>query len=96
MHWTEQLAYTITPKSGPMRGMETLLDANRAISDDLPKGFSKRRRWFSAGMLLVRASITGSAADIQTATDALLKAVESEGWMSRGVSTPVLLRSPTR
>jgi len=26
MHWTKQLAYTITPKSGPMRRMETLLD----------------------------------------------------------------------
>jgi hypothetical protein len=96
MHWTEQLAYTITPKSGPLRGMETLLDANRAISEDLPRGFSKRHHWFSAGMLLVRASITGSGADIQKATDAVLMALENEGWMSRGTSTPVLLSRGTK
>ena len=94
MHWTEQLAYTITPKSGPMRRMETLLDANRAISEDIPREVRKHHQWFSAGTLLVRASITGSAADIQKATDAVLKAVESEGWMSRGASTSVLQRSP--
>ena len=96
MLWSKQLAFTITPKSGPMRSMETLLDANRAISEDLPKGSSKRHQWFSAGTLLVRASITGSTADIQKATDALVKALDSEGWMSRGVSTPVLLRSSSR
>jgi hypothetical protein len=95
MHWTKELAYTITPKSGPMRGMGTLLDANRAISEDLPKALLKRHHWFSAGTLLVRASITGGDADIQRATDELLKAVEREGWMSRGVSTTVLLRTPT-
>ena len=75
-----------------MRSMETLLDANRAISEDLPRGYTKRHHWFSAGMLLVRASYTGSAADIQKATDAVVNALE-EGWMSRGASTTVLLRS---
>ena len=93
MYWNEKLAYTITPKSGPMRGMETLLDANRAISEDLPRGYTKRHHWFSAGMLLVRASYTGSAADIQKATDAVVNALEREGWMSRGASTTVLLGS---
>jgi len=83
MHWSKQLAYTITPKSGPMRSMETLLDANRALSNDLPKGFLKRDNWLAAGKLLVHASETGAAADIQRATDELLKVVESEGWMSR-------------
>ena len=29
-------------ESGPMRSMETLLDANRAISEDLPAGSWKR------------------------------------------------------
>ena len=93
MYWNEQLAYKITPKSGPMRGMETLLDANRAISEDLPRGYTKRHHWFSAGMLLVRASYTGSATDIQKATDAVVNALEREGWMSRGASTTVLLGS---
>ena len=96
MHWSKELAYTITPKSGPMRRMATLLDANRAISEDLPPGFSKRHQWFSAGMLLVRASITGSDPDILRATEAMLKAIDSEDWMSRGASTQVLLRSPPR
>jgi hypothetical protein len=83
MDWTKELAYTITPKSGPMRSMETLLDANRSISEDLPGGVRKRHQWLNAGLLLVRASETGVDADIQRATDALLNAVEREGWMSR-------------
>ena len=93
MHWTKQLVYPITPKSGPMRGMETLIDANRAISEDLPKSFLKRHHWFSAETLLVRASVTGVDGDIKRATDELLKAVEREGWMSRDVSTSSLRRA---
>jgi hypothetical protein len=96
MHWTKELTYTITPKSGPMRGMSTLIDANRAISEDLPKGFLKRHHWLAAGKLLVHASETGRDADIKRATDELVNAVQREGWMSRDVSTPILLRSPTR
>ena len=96
MHWTKELAYRITPKSGPMRSMETLLDANRAISEDLPKGFLKRHQWFSAGALLVRASATGSDADIRKATEAVLKAVEREGWMDRDATTAILVSSSTR
>jgi hypothetical protein len=83
MNWSKELTYTITPKSGPMRGMETLLDANRAISEDLPKGLLKRHHWFSAGALLVRASETGLDADVRKATEALLNAIEREGWMDR-------------
>ena len=41
MHWTKELTYTITPKSGPLRRMETLLDANRALSAESTKGFSE-------------------------------------------------------
>ena len=95
-HWSKQLTYTITPKSGPMRGMETLIDANRAISEDLPTGFLKRYHWLAAGKLLVHAAETGRNADIKRATDELLNAVQREGWMNRGLSTPVLLRSSTR
>lgn len=95
-HWSKQLTYTITPKSGPMRGMETLLDANRAISEDLPRGFLKRYHWLAAGKLLVHASETGRGADIKRATNELLNAVQREGWMNRGPSTPVLLHLPKR
>ena len=88
MHWTKQLAYTITPKSKRMRRMETLLDANRALSNDLPTGFLKRDHWLAAGKLLVHASETGAAADIRRATDVLVKAIEREGWMSRARLRP--------
>ena len=83
MDWTRELTYTITPKSGPMRSMETLLDANRALSYDLPRGFLKRDHWLAVGELLVHASESGAQADVQKATDELLKAVETEGWMDR-------------
>jgi hypothetical protein len=95
-HWTKELTYTITPKSGPMRSMETLLDANRAISEDLPAGFLKRYHWLAAGKLLLHASETGRVADINRATNELLNTVQREGWMNRGQSTPVLLNSQTR
>ena len=29
MFWNKELTYWITPKSGPMRGMATLIDANK-------------------------------------------------------------------
>src|SRR5258708_6620681 len=83
MHWTKELAYTIAPKSGPMRKMETLLDANRALTNDLPVGSRKRPHWLAAGMLLVHASETGAETDIRRATDELVKALEYESWMSR-------------
>ena len=75
-----------------MRRMETLLDANRALSNDLPKGFLKCDQWLIVGKLLVHASETGTAADIQRATDELLKVVESEGWMSRAPRRRALKR----
>ena len=83
LNWSKPLAYTITPKSGPMRSMKTLLDANRALTNDLPKGFLKRDHWLAAGKQLVHASETGAERDVQKATDELVKAVEREGWMSR-------------
>jgi hypothetical protein len=83
MHWEKKLAYTITPKSGPMRSMETLLDANHALSGDLPKGFLRRRHWLDAGKILVEAAETGANPIIREATEKLLAAIETEGWMSR-------------
>ena len=83
MHWNKELAYTITPKSGPMRGMETLIDANHALSKDLPLAYLRRRHWLDAGTLVVQAATTGDDEDVQLATDELLRAVEHEGWMTR-------------
>jgi hypothetical protein len=83
MHWDKKLTYTITPKSGPMRSMETLLDANHALSQDLPTGHLRRRHWLDAGKLLVEAAETGSTPIIREATERLLSALEAEGWMTR-------------
>jgi hypothetical protein len=83
MHWEKKLSYTITPKSGPMRSMETLLDANHALSQDLPMGHLRRRHWLDAGKVLVEAAETGSTPIIREATEKILSALEVEGWMSR-------------
>jgi hypothetical protein len=83
MHWNKELAYFITPKSGPMRGMSRLIDANHALSKDLPTGYRKRRHWLDAGRLVAQAAETGNDKDVQFATDELLRAIEQEGWMNR-------------
>jgi hypothetical protein len=88
LHWHDQLAYTISPKSGPLRRMETLLDANQALLNDLPKGFLQQPRWRDVARCLVRASETGAEPDIREVADAILDAVEREGWMTRDGPAP--------
>jgi hypothetical protein len=83
MHWQKELAYTITPKSGPMRRMESLLDANRALVQDLPRGLIKTPHWHRVGNLLVHAAESGRAADILEATENLLDEIDRQGWMTR-------------
>jgi hypothetical protein len=83
MHWDKKLTYVITPKSGPMRSMETLLDANHALSKDLPMQMLRLPHWYEAGKRLVTAAESGDEYDIEFATDKLLEAVEAEGWMNR-------------
>jgi hypothetical protein len=61
MHWQNERSYTITPKSGPMRRMETLLDANRARVQDLPPGSFKNPPWCLVRNLLVLAAESGRA-----------------------------------
>ncbi len=36
-HWDQPLTYLITPKSGPLPQMSSLLDANRALTGNLPQ-----------------------------------------------------------
>ena len=83
MYWEMRLAFTVTPKSGPMRTMETLLDANHAISQDLPRSYLRRRHWLDAGNILVEAADTGCTETIREATERLVAAIEVEGWMNR-------------
>ena len=76
MYWSASLTYFISPRSGPMRRMETLLDANRFT-------FLKQPHWRHAGQLLLKAADTGAADDIRAATNVVYSAIEREGWMSR-------------
>ena len=88
MHWTKALSYRITPRGGPMRSMETLIDANHGLSQDLPLAYLRRRHWLEAGNSLVEAATTGEDADVELATEKLLFAIEHEGWMERPVLIP--------
>jgi hypothetical protein len=81
--WDNPLAYKITPKSGPMRPMETLLDANRALTSDLPPRSIKQGIWREVAKLLVRAAESGSREEIEAVSSELLKAVIQHGWMER-------------
>jgi hypothetical protein len=83
MFSNEALTYVITPKSGPVRQLKTLHDARSALMEDLPPGGTKRSHWLKAGFRVVAASESGSQDDISAATDALLAALETEGWMNR-------------
>jgi hypothetical protein len=73
--------------------METLIDANHALSKDLPLAYLRRRHWLEAGNLLVEAATTGEDIDVERATEKLLFAVEREGWMERPVLIPETSRS---
>jgi hypothetical protein len=88
MHWKKELAYVITPRSGPVRAMATLLDANRAIIEDLPHGWIKRPHWRQAGWRLIEAADSGVRTDISDASELVLDALNREGWMSRNADQP--------
>jgi hypothetical protein len=83
MYWREELKFRIAPKCGPLRVMDTLLDASRAMTQDLPGGHLKRPHWLQAGQAVFRAADTGSPSDIEVATELLLIALEAHGWMQR-------------
>jgi hypothetical protein len=85
-HWDEPLTYVITPKSGPLRKMVSLLDANRALIGELPRGYLKRAHWLKAGQALVTAAGTGGSRDFEWAFEAIVAALDEEGWLPRGVS----------
>ncbi len=83
MSWNAELAYVVTPKSGPMRAMRTLRDANYAFLEDLTPQSRHRGYWFAVGRLLMAAAKSGRRLDLMLATDALVMALEVEGWMTR-------------
>ena len=92
-YWDKPLTYVITPKSGPLRKMVSLLDANRALIEELPKGYLKRAHWLRAGKALVTAAETGKSRDIECAFEAIVAALDEEGWLPQGASRVLLPRS---
>jgi hypothetical protein len=85
-YWDRPLPCVITPASGPLPPMATLLDANRSLTGNLPPGYLKRAYWLSAGQALVAAAESGESAEIDRAYLAIIAALVSEGWMIRGIA----------
>ena len=85
-YWDEPLTCVITPKSGPLPQMYSLLDANRALTGNLPHGFLKRRHWLKAGQALMTAAETGASSDIDRAFETIVIALDEEGWSSGDIS----------
>jgi len=83
MRWDIELSYRITPKSGPLRSMTTLMDANQALTQDLPIGWLRRPHWAVAARLLLSAAEGGQSKNVAALTEALLSAVTREGRMER-------------
>ena len=82
-YWYKCFEYPITPKSGPMPQMFSLIHARGAFLE-LPQGFLRRSHWLRAGQALLTASQTGTVIEIQRAFDALVAAVDEEGWLDLG------------
>ena len=84
--WDTPLTFVITPKSGPLRKMVRLGDAQQALIADLPPGYLRRPHWLKAGKALVTAAETGKPSDIECVFDAIVAALDKEGWLPQGAS----------
>ena len=91
--WDTLLTFVIAPKSGPLRKMVTLRDAQQALIADLPPGFLRRAHWLRAGKALVTAAETGKPSDIECVFDSIVAALDEEGWLPQGASRVALPRS---
>jgi hypothetical protein len=78
-YWHQSFKYPITPKSGPMPRMFTLLDAKAALRE-IPHAYLTRPHWLRAKQSLLRASQTGRLIDTQWAFDVLVAAIDEERW----------------
>lgn len=87
MSWNAELAYFVTPKSGPMRAMRTLRDVNYALLDDLTPQNRYQRHWFIVGRMLLAATSSKTRLGVMRVTDALVTALEIEGWMTLQLRT---------
>ena len=94
--WDTRLTFVITPKSGPLRKMVWLHDAQQALIADLPPGYLKRVHWLRASACLVSAAETGKPRDIEWAFEAIVAALEEEGWLPQGASRVPPRSAPPR
>jgi hypothetical protein len=90
--WDTLLTFVITPKSGPLRKMVRLRDAQQALIADLPPGFLRRAHWLKAGKALVTAAETGKPKDIEWVFESIVAALDEEGWLPQGASCVPLPR----
>jgi hypothetical protein len=60
--------------------------AQPALITDLPPEYLKRAHWLRAGKALVTAAETGKSRDIEYAFEAIVAALDEEGWLPQGVS----------
>src|SRR3954454_12360158 len=88
--WSEPFPCPIAPKSGPMRRMETLSQMNKALTKDLPFKQLCQPRWQQAARLVVHAAATGMGEDIHSACEAVVEALDNEGWMTAERARPRL------
>lgn len=77
----DPLPNVITPKSAPLSPMKNLIEAKQAILN-LPRGYLQRPHWLAAGRALLAAAETGRPADLQRVYDAIVVALDTEGWLS--------------
>jgi hypothetical protein len=84
--WDTRLTFAITPKSGPLREMVRLRDAQQALIADLPPGYLKRVHWLRASACLVSAAETGKPRDVEWAFEAIVAAMVEEGWLPQNAS----------
>ena len=87
-YWDKPLPLAVMPESGPLPLMVTLLDVNRALIGKLPQGYLKRAHWLKAGQTLVTAAQTGEPRDLQSAFEAIVEALNKEGWLKRSIPAP--------
>ena len=84
--WDTLLTFVITPRSGPLRKMVTLHDVQQALIAEMPPGYLKRPHWLKAGKALVTAAETGRPRDVGLTFEAIVAALDEEGWLPQGVS----------
>ena len=86
-YWDGSFNYLITPKSGPLPQMASLVDAREALLHKLPKEHFGRAHWLRAAKGLTIAAETALSRDIEIAFECIVAALDEEGWMTRSSSS---------